>query len=202
MTKKKVTTAKKAPSSKKKTTVKQGVAAKKPASAKKAPPAKKNPSIPKPVLETKDTMPDKRAGVITFLRVLSKSDMKQLKTIFNAAKRSNTTKERVWKIVLKPIENSGSPIGLEFSGDIMLGSNPEGDDKLGVNLVDWQGVRLGVSKRHALLRGTSTKLFIMDMSSTNGTYVNGLNLLTSQARQLEDKDTISLGKLHFQITVM
>lgn len=54
---------------------------------------------------------------------------------------------------------------------------------------------LAVSGEHALLQMTGHEVFIEDLNSTNGTYVNGK---TVKKQLLQDRDTIEIGKYRIQ----
>jgi hypothetical protein len=127
---------------------------------------------------------------------------------FRAVPAQPTERDRLqvgdvpWRIVLSPVSGTGSPIALELRGDTVIGSDPDGEENIDVNLADWQGQRLGVSRRHILLRPNRNKLFVMDLHSTNGTHINGLPLGIGWAYALQDGDTISLGRLHIRVRVV
>ena len=54
-----------------------------------------------------------------------------------------------------------------------------------------------VSKDHCLLSSIEGKCFIEDLGSTNGTFVNGGKLISSQQYELKETDVISLAGHHF-----
>ncbi len=54
-----------------------------------------------------------------------------------------------------------------------------------------------LSAAHCSLRFSSNKLYIADLNSTNGTYVNGVPI--SQEYRLEKSDVISIGSMQFRI---
>jgi predicted component of type VI protein secretion system len=60
---------------------------------------------------------------------------------------------------------------------------------------------LGHSK-HALLRPSEQRLYLIDLSSNNGTKHNQLPVGTGVAVVLQDHDTISLGHLTFEIHIL
>jgi pSer/pThr/pTyr-binding forkhead associated (FHA) protein len=51
-----------------------------------------------------------------------------------------------------------------------------------------------------MLRPSASKLFLIDMQSTNGTRCN--SVLVNGARALSHNDTISLGNLTFEIKII
>jgi pSer/pThr/pTyr-binding forkhead associated (FHA) protein len=107
-----------------------------------------------------------------------------------------------WRITLTPAGDTAQPLALELQGDVVVGSNPEMDEGLDVNVSHWQGYRRGVSRRHVLLRPNRDKLFILDLRSTNGTNINGLPLGVGWAYALQDGDLISLGRLHLKLRIV
>lgn len=109
--------------------------------------------------------------------------------------------ETVWRIVLEPIGINSEPLALEIHSDIVLGSDASPENDLDVNLISFDGWMRGVSRRHIMLRPSKTKLFIMDLRSTNGTQINGLPLGVGWAYALKQGDVISLAKLNLTITI-
>jgi pSer/pThr/pTyr-binding forkhead associated (FHA) protein len=57
----------------------------------------------------------------------------------------------------------------------------------------------GISRRHALLRPTETDLFLVDLGSTNGTFLNQRRLPPRVAHKINDEDLITFANLHFKI---
>ncbi|MGF1503899.1 MAG: FHA domain-containing protein, partial [Anaerolineae bacterium] len=61
--------------------------------------------------------------------------------------------------------------------------------------------RFGISRRHALLRPSGSKVFLLDLNSTTGTRVNGSSVYPSRAMALQDGDIITLGSLTMTLSV-
>lgn len=111
--------------------------------------------------------------------------------------------QRRWHVLLQPATNAGGQFrALEIRGDVVIGSNAEADDSLDINLAEWKGFELGVSRRHLMVRPGPNKLFVMDLRSTNGTQINGLPLGVGWAYALQDGDLITLGRLHVRVAYM
>lgn len=69
-----------------------------------------------------------------------------------------------------------------------------------VNLSDYSGYALGVSRIHASLRPTiEERLEIMDLASSNGTFLNGSPLNPYEAYDVYHGDEIVLGQLLIRI---
>jgi hypothetical protein len=116
----------------------------------------------------------------------------------NPEKHNARTNGHPWQIVLELVGDTIQSKALQIHGDVVVGSNSELDPDLDVNLVDWHGYNRGVSRRHAMLRPSLHKLFILDLRSTNGTHINGLPLGVGWAYALQDNDLITLAQLHLR----
>jgi pSer/pThr/pTyr-binding forkhead associated (FHA) protein len=68
-----------------------------------------------------------------------------------------------------------------------------------VNLGPHGGRDKGVSRRHALLRVDRRQLLLMDLGSSNGTWLNGTQLSANEPMRLESGDDIRLGKITVKI---
>lgn len=58
----------------------------------------------------------------------------------------------------------------------------------------------GVSRLHALIRVRNNCLSIQDMGSTNGTYLNGFQVMPFTDIPLEHDDMLELGRLELKLT--
>ncbi len=71
------------------------------------------------------------------------------------------------------------------------------------NLVDLSHLgaeKHGVSRRHCQLERQGAHLFIIDLASTNGSYLNGARLTAYMPYRLADGDRLILSTLHFTIS--
>lgn len=59
----------------------------------------------------------------------------------------------------------------------------------------------GVSRLHAVIRRNSGNVLVMDLGSSNGTYVNGTRLMPNIGQPLRHGDVLALGKLKMQIVL-
>jgi hypothetical protein len=60
----------------------------------------------------------------------------------------------------------------------------------------------GVSRLHAVIRRNNSGTIVMDLGSSNGTYVNGTRLMPNMEQPLRHGDIISLGKLKMQVVLL
>jgi pSer/pThr/pTyr-binding forkhead associated (FHA) protein len=97
------------------------------------------------------------------------------------------------------LQNKEEPIIFRNVKEIILGRIPENEAETFLDLTQYSGYQLGVSRQHARITHIGEKYIIEDMGSTNGTWVNGRRLGTEETCVLHLNDVIDLG--HFRITV-
>ncbi len=68
-----------------------------------------------------------------------------------------------------------------------------------VDLGPYQGFELGISRLHLILRRRDRNLFAADLSSANGSALNGKRLAPYQEHLIHDGDILTLGKLTLQV---
>jgi hypothetical protein len=68
-----------------------------------------------------------------------------------------------------------------------------------LDLAPFGAAEQGVSRRHAVIRRGEDTLILVDLGSTNGTYLNGQRLIPDQPRVLRDGDEIRAGRLVFHV---
>jgi hypothetical protein len=107
-----------------------------------------------------------------------------------------------WRIELEGIGPGVEPLGLDILGDAVIGRGRVGNQPVDLDLDQFGGLEQGVSRRHALLRPTANHLYIIDLGSTNGTMHNGLPLGPGITRSLKHNDSLTLGRLSFNIKII
>jgi pSer/pThr/pTyr-binding forkhead associated (FHA) protein len=102
--------------------------------------------------------------------------------------------------VLLLVENGIRRLELYNETTFLLGrfakSTPRGKH---VDLSPFSAQDRGVSRIHAQLHMDENKLYITDMDSTNGTFVDGVRLLPHQPHLLRQGSQIMLGRLNMQV---
>lgn len=68
-----------------------------------------------------------------------------------------------------------------------------------IDLTPYKAYASGVSRLHTVLRRAGEQVFIRDLGSSNGTYVNGKRMQANVDQILHHGDILSLGKLKIQI---
>lgn len=103
-------------------------------------------------------------------------------------------------VALVPV-NMDSLIKLQFTESIILGrdTGERSIDNPLIDFNDYRGYMMGVSRQHAKITGNvNTGYQIIDLGSSNGTYVNGEKLAPQTPRKLENGDQILLGQLELR----
>jgi hypothetical protein len=101
-----------------------------------------------------------------------------------------------WDIALR-IRGGEQAIPIEASAEIIFGrAEPDtSQDNPDVDLTPYGGAELGVSRLHAVLYPGQAPPQLIDIGSTNGTFVNGQKLMPNQPCLVQDGDEIRLGRL-------
>lgn len=68
-----------------------------------------------------------------------------------------------------------------------------------IDLTPYQAYASGVSRLHAVLKREGNQVRVMDLGSSNGTYLNGKRLKPNTEQPIQHGDLLSLGKLKIQI---
>ncbi|HRE48626.1 MAG TPA: FHA domain-containing protein [Aggregatilineales bacterium] len=102
----------------------------------------------------------------------------------------------------KPIylEISGEVIQLPPGEEVVIGRR-HGTDTLQptVDLSSFRAEEYGVSRLHVRIKRKGDLIYVIDLNSTNGTFLNGRKLIPNGERVLRDKDDLSLGKLRTRV---
>jgi pSer/pThr/pTyr-binding forkhead associated (FHA) protein len=98
------------------------------------------------------------------------------------------------------ILNSGRRVTLPLGEEIRIGrADPNKEIIPEVDLSDDDGAVLGVSRLHASLQSTENGVILVDLGSTNGTFLHEENLTAHESSCLESGDTFRLGEMQVQV---
>ncbi len=93
----------------------------------------------------------------------------------------------------------GQILPLTDRNEYTMGRASEGQTIMpDIDLTSYRAYEYGVSRIHAVLKKSKDKVIIMDLGSSNGTYVNGDRLTPENEYPLSHGNIISLGKLKIQ----
>ncbi|MBT3190569.1 MAG: FHA domain-containing protein [Anaerolineae bacterium] len=93
----------------------------------------------------------------------------------------------------------GQILPLADRNEFTMGRASEGQTVMpDIDFTPYRAYEYGVSRIHAVLKKTKDKVIVMDLGSSNGTYVNGVRLAPENEYPLSHGNIISLGKLKIQ----
>jgi hypothetical protein len=117
----------------------------------------------------------------------------------DASERSKTTDTIVFSgsaMLLLYVGDHNEPLRLDFRNRHVFTvgrSIPEQAADVDLNPFDAQGQ--GVSRQHALLSRMENALYVTDLNSANGTYLNGARLTPNKPTLVHDVDELRFGRL-------
>ncbi len=98
------------------------------------------------------------------------------------------------------VAHIGHRLRVSLEPEILIGRR---DDSSGispqVDLTPYGAAGKGVSRQHAKIIARNDELFIEDMGSVNGTFLNGHRIDPYQALPLNSGDVVQLGTLVLQV---
>jgi len=96
--------------------------------------------------------------------------------------------------------DSGQLLPLAARNEFTLGRAVEGQPVMpDIDLAPYQAFGRGVSRLHAIIKRGIDDIWIMDLESANGTFVNGRRLELNEECALSNGDVVALGALEIQI---
>lgn len=100
------------------------------------------------------------------------------------------------KLVLEVDGYSQDPLQVILEERATFGrAYPDSNSNPDVDLTPFQAERKGVSRQHMALVRVDNTLKVEDLGSTNGTFLNGIQLYPRQPRLVRTGDIICLGQL-------
>ena len=93
------------------------------------------------------------------------------------------------------LAGSTTPIAVTVDHEFVLGRKMEGESEPLVDLTNPDGFAMGVSRRHAMIRSGENGYVIIDLNSSNGTWLNGKILVPTQPYDLPSGGLVQLGRL-------
>ncbi len=102
--------------------------------------------------------------------------------------------------VIIRVRDHSESIRLDTRDELLFGrSDPKSDLVPDFDLAVFGAAEQGVSRRHALMKRGEDTLTLVDLGSTNGTYLNGQRLIPNQPRVVRDGDEVRMGRLVFHV---
>ena len=101
---------------------------------------------------------------------------------------------------LKLALDDGGSVELPLSKEVILGRLDPGRAIFpDVDLTSEQGLERGISRRHAQISRRGNQVFIEDLNSLNGTFLNASRLVPELPYPVKDGDQVQMGKLMLTI---
>jgi hypothetical protein len=105
-----------------------------------------------------------------------------------------------WRLILVTTASKSSTIGLDVREMLTVGrADPDGERQPDLDLTPHRAIEHGVSRLHAALLPASDGLYIIDLESTNGTWINGSFVPSGERVALNAGDRLELGLLRLTI---
>ncbi|MBN1429511.1 MAG: FHA domain-containing protein [Anaerolineae bacterium] len=105
-------------------------------------------------------------------------------------------KKRPWRVILEMrVEGRWMRLGLDLYDKVTLGRGESRDGHVMVNLNPYGASLMGVSRKHITLRPAEQGVVLIDLTSTNGTSVNGKPIPPEMEILLPDRCDIMLSKM-------
>jgi hypothetical protein len=96
--------------------------------------------------------------------------------------------------------DSGKILPLTSRNEFILGRLTDDSPILpDIDLTPYRASACGVSRLHAVVKRKENKVLVMDLSSSNGTYINGRRIPPDVEETLRHGDIVALGTLQIQI---
>jgi hypothetical protein len=96
--------------------------------------------------------------------------------------------------------DTGQMLPLSDRGEFTLGRVSDGQPIMpDIDLSPYHAYASGVSRLHAVIKRNGDRITIMDLGSSNGTYVNGKRLTANAEQVIHHGDVLTFGKLKIQI---
>lgn len=100
------------------------------------------------------------------------------------------------------IVESGQILPLAERTEFTLGRISEGQPIVpDVDLTPYNAYANGVSRLHCAIKWIEGQVYVIDLGSSNGTYLNGMRLTPYTETPVSDGDILYLGKLKIQLLI-
>jgi hypothetical protein len=87
------------------------------------------------------------------------------------------------------------PVYVRVENELVLGRKVNETVESLLDLTQLGGFQLGLSRRHAMIRRTGTGFELIDLASTNGTWLNNEPLVPNQPYPLSNGSQVRLGRM-------
>src|SRR5260221_4940918 len=123
----------------------------------------------------------------------------------NLEKLSKTTPARQTGVlgpnmVALYVSDSQEPLLVEITNQAILGRYiPNSTTQPRIDLTPYDALNKGISRMHAVIRRSESELIVQDLSSSNGTWLNGYRLEPYTPVPLKSGDRLLLGHISIEV---
>ena len=105
-----------------------------------------------------------------------------------------------WRLIMQTVGPKTATIGLDVRQTLVIGrADSTTEEQPDLDLSPHDAYRHGISRQHAVLIPTTEALFLVDLDSTNGTWVNGGYLEPGHRHTLTPGDRVEFGLLKLRV---
>jgi hypothetical protein len=115
--------------------------------------------------------------------------------LIDALKADRQESVQPWRVILQALTPEGDVVGAEVRRISVIGRADKSNLQPDMDLSHLDKGKSGVSRQHAVLLPADDGLYLIDLDSTNGTWVNGLYLQPGHKHRLSTGDVIEFGTL-------
>ncbi len=127
-----------------------------------------------------------------------KFSTKEMQFSTPATKHIPTTNPNAWGSL--HVMDTGQVLPLQERSEFTMGRVSEDQPIMpDIDLSVYKAYAGGVSRLHAVIKREGQQVIVMDLGSSNGTYVNGKRLNPNIEHAIKHGDVITLGKLKMQV---
>jgi hypothetical protein len=105
------------------------------------------------------------------------------------------------KILMVGSKTAALNRGFQIHNQAVIGRD-DGTNNVDIDLTQFGPEVKGVSRRHAEFKVSGNKLYVIDLQSSNGTYLRGRRLEAGQAVEVPSGSVLSFGALHVQVQII
>jgi len=121
---------------------------------------------------------------------------------FRDLETNNENRHQASEAISLQVLDGGQFLSLADRSEFTIGRVSNGQSVMpDIDLTPYSAYENGVSRLHAVLKKSSAKVSIMDLGSSNGTYLNGARLVPEREYALQHGNIIAFGKLKLQFLI-
>lgn len=119
---------------------------------------------------------------------------------FETLPRDADVKGERLKVLLVGSKTTALNRGFEIVDHAIIGRD-DGETPVDIDLTPFGPEVKGVSRRHAEFKIHDSKLFVVDLGSSNGTYLKGKRIEVGNPTEVPNGSVLSFGALHVQVQI-